>query len=200
MRVDITHKARPLFRLGGRCAFFTLLVVLVLSAPLGFVGAQGGASPMPPATFDVVGDVPIRTNPTTLTVNLNETFDLNIIVEAGTRYVKSADLRLAYDRTYLRVTANATPGPQVNLLSGGIWLWNNYNNTSGNTKFAFYLLGKRATGTFRMCTLHLQAIQRTPVGSPARITAWPGSGAPLLCDRYGSRVRSIWINTRITVR
>jgi hypothetical protein len=166
-----------------------LVMVGLLAAPLGFgVVAQDPVSP-----------VPIRTNPTSLTVNLNANFNLNIVVEAGANYVKSADLRLSYDRQYLRVTSDATPGSQLTSL-GATWLWNSYNNTLGNTKFAFYIKGTRITGSFRVCTLHLKAIQRTPVGSPALITAWPVPYQPLLCDRYGVRVQSTWVNSQITVQ
>lgn len=202
MRVDVKRKAHAWARISGRCLALVLVVIVLLSAPLSMgVSAQGGtALPEEGVQTNGIIPVPIRTNPTTLTVGLNSTFDLNIIVEAGTNYVKAADLRLTYDREYLRVTADATPGRLVNLSNGGFWLWNSYNNTTGNTKFAFMLIFKRMTGTFRICTLHLKAVKRTPPGSPALITAWTGNGAPMLCDRYGQRVPSTWIDTQVTVR
>jgi len=179
---------------------FFVIVLGLLAAPLLWsVNAQDPVYAPESSSSDPVTTVIIRTNPTALTVNLNSSFNLNILVEAGTNYIKSADLRLSYNREYLRITADATPG---NLVAppAGYWLWNNYNNWLGNTKFAFMLLGKRMTGSFRFCTLHLKAVKRTPTGSPALITAWTGSGAPMLCDRYGKRVPSTWINAEITVK
>ena len=199
MRGDVTCKVRSAARNAGYRLSFVLSIFVLLSMLLCLnVSAQGGVStPAQDQRTDAASPVIIRTNPTTLTVNLNSTFNLNIIVEAGTNYVKTADLRLSYDRRYLRITADATPGNQI---SSAWWLWNNYNNYLGNTKFAFMLLGTRLTGSFRFCTLHLKAVQRTPAGSPALITAWTGSGAPLLCDRYGKRVASTWVNAEITVQ
>jgi hypothetical protein len=124
------------------------------------------------------GTVEMSIVPSTSQVNVGETFEIAINVQAGEQEVDSASAYLDFDPTYLEVV-NMTSGDHLNLT-----LENSFDNGAGSINFA---AGKLAApfpyGDFELVTIRLRAkaaTARTPLGfvfNPSRRTDATFSGA-----------------------
>lgn len=126
----------------------------------------GNFTPAPPVLLII--------NPAMKTVNVGESFDLAVQVQAGSQQVEGAAAYLNFDASLLKVTnlAAASSLPTV--------ITSNYDNTLGHVDFAAGQLGTPLpSGTFTVVTVTFQAL--ATVASPGSSVTFNGT-MPRLAD------------------
>lgn len=111
--------------------------------------------PTATATFTPVpGGVAVIIDPSTATVSEGSTFTMDVIIQAGSQPVDSAQVYIDFDPTYLNVLG----------LTGGLTLtelYRSYDNIAGQIGYSAFTLGPGATGTFTLVTIEFQAMAIT---------------------------------------
>jgi len=112
--------------------------------------------PTATSTFTPVpGGVDLVIDPAIITVGQDNVFTLEVVIQAGSQPVDSAQVYLDFNPTYLNVLA----------LTGGLTLPTeldkSYNNTTGQISYSAVTFGASATGTFTLVTIQFQALAIT---------------------------------------
>jgi len=112
--------------------------------------------PTATSTFTPVpGGVNLVIDPATITVGQDNVFTLDVIIQAGSLPVDSAQVYIDFNPTYLNVLG----------LTGGLSLPTeldkSYNNSTGQISYSAVTFGAGATGTFTLVTIQLQAMSIT---------------------------------------
>jgi hypothetical protein len=128
---------------------------------------DGGIEVYPPLTDDTLGASPAQAEllslqtasvdiavvPSSRTVQVNETFTLDIYVYPNGQQVDAVDADLTFDPTYLEVLS--VTGDSSGL---DIELYNAFNNSAGTlTHSRGKLTGTPPSSTFRLCSISLKA-------------------------------------------
>jgi hypothetical protein len=160
-----------------RCGFWaavcSLALCLVVSGVLAGSPAQAGPVPLQTGTVD------IAVVPSEVTVELKETFTLEIWIYPHDQQVDTVDADLTFDPTYLEVlsiTGDPAALPEE--------LYSVFDNTSGTlTHSRGVLVGTPPSSDFRLCSIELRAKAITDGGvlslSKGTILAFTG-----LTDAY----------------
>lgn len=102
--------------------------------------------------------------PAAVSVDLNETFELKIQVQAGIQVVDSVSAYLDFDPDVLEVV-DVTAGTELDTV-----LENTYDNTAGEIDFVAGTLSDFPSGTFGLATVNFRAIGGSP-GSPVTFSS-----------------------------
>jgi hypothetical protein len=149
----------------------TLLAACLIFA-VGFLGktlAQGGG-------------VQVAIDPTPKTVTAGDTFDLDVLVLAGSHPLDGAQIYIEFEPTVLQVV-DVIPDLSAfhTIIAAPAW-----NNISGNISYASGILaGNAITGTFKIATLRFQAI--APTGAIAIIFDVVGPPLPVTKVTYAGQ-------------
>ena len=122
-------------------------------------------------------------------VGVGAYFGLHINVYAGGNQVNATDVHLAFDPDYLRMTSAPTIGA-LPAVAGS-----KYDNVAGTLDFGAYKPDGYATGTFKLCTLHFQALQATS-GAGTLITS---RGLPLVVAPLGVPHSASWSDGKVII-
>ena len=179
-----------------RCAV-TLMVILALTSSSGGGGlvvadsSSPGAALAPSGSVVPMATVALSVSPTTKSVAVNKSFDLNVVIAAGSNAVMAADIHLSYDPNSVIMTAECTAGNALPAVAGS-----QYDNLKGTLDFGAYTTGSAATGTFTLCTLHLRSLAATPSAG----TLIKRASAPLVVGPGGTPVYTItWTNGKVVI-
>jgi parallel beta-helix repeat protein len=156
----------------------TILDFSLLAANFGQCGASNPSMMVSSLLSVSGGSVVMGVVPSTSQVNVGETFEIVIEVQAGEQQVDSASAYLDFDPTLLEVV-NMTSGDHLNLT-----LENSFDNGAGTIDFAAgKLTSPFPSGDFELVTISLRAkaaTARTPLGfvfNPSRRTDATFNGA-----------------------
>jgi hypothetical protein len=159
---DAGYDARADFNFDGAVtgADFSALTSNYLQTGLSLAGPGPGSQPVNgflASVFAPAGTVNIRISPAATTVPVGNTFNIDLMVDAGSQSVDAVDAFLDFNPTYLQVigiTPDLTALPTL--------LANSFDNTLGRIAYsAGKLVGGPVTGTFRVASIQFQAIAQT---------------------------------------
>ena len=129
------------------------LLVLRPSAPL--AGADSAAAEADSSTVRMV------LNPANPTASLNQIFDLDVIVAAGSQQVDGAQAVISFNPAYLRVV-DLAGNPASTIIPGSAMDTHIANSANNSTGRIFYsdgqLNGPLLSGDFTLARIHLRAV------------------------------------------
>ncbi len=131
-------------------AFCFLALCLVGSSVLAGSPVQAEPVSLKAAVVDIVVDIVVV--PSSKTVEVNDTFTLDIYVYPNGQPVDAVDAALTFDPTYLEVLSVTGSSSGLNNE-----MYSKFDNTKGTLTHSRYTFGPFPDSTFRLCSISLKA-------------------------------------------
>ena len=141
-----------------------LLLQSVAAAPPGLMAEEPQADLS--AGPELLAQANFRPQPASTTVNTGAQFHIALYIDAGSNEVSTADMRLNFDPTYLRLRMAPQPSSIMNV-HGAL----QYDNNAGTIDMGLGKSGTPVTGTIHYATLYFEAKQVVTPSAGTLLTA-----------------------------